>query len=172
VQEVEKGEIRFEGGKVVHARAGQQVGKKALLLIVSWDQVLFSFLEGAQAPTRNGGSSGQPLSSIKLLSAPQREERHPPSATLPAAVQVDNSAIEEAAHLGVHAVFHIQPTAATKQVMSQMERQDRIIFMLLDGKRSVRDLARLLHRSELAVASALARLLKNGYIEYAGSNNR
>src|SRR5207244_1400244 len=97
VQEVEKGEICFEGGKVVHARVGQQV---------------------------------------------------------------------------VYAVFHIQPAAATKQVMSQMERQDRMIFILLDGKRTVRDLAKLLHRSELAVASVLARLLKNGYIEFAGSNNR
>ena len=171
VQQVEKGEICFEGGKVVHARVGQQVGKKALLLIVSWDQVLFSFLEGAQAPTRNGGSSDQSLSSIKLLPAAQREERHTPPAKLPAVMQADNSSLEEAAHLGVHAVFHIQPAAATKQVMSQMERQDRIIFMLLDGKRTVRDLAHLLHRSELAVASALARLLKKGYIECAGSYN-
>jgi len=172
VQKVEKGEICFEGGKVIHARVGQQVGKRALLLIVSWDQVFFSFLEGAEAPTRNEGSPGQSLSSVKLLPAAQREERHTPPVKLPAIVQADSSSIEEAANLGVYAVFHVQPAAATKQVMSQMARQDRIIFMLLDGKRTVRDLAQLIHRSELAVASVLARLLKNGYIECAGSNNR
>jgi hypothetical protein len=172
VQEVEKGEICFEGGKVVHARVGQQVGKRALLLIVSWDQVFFSFLEGAQAPTRHVESPGQSLSSIRLLPAGQREERRTPPVELPAVVQADSSSIEEAANLGVYAVFHVQSAAATKQVMSQMERQDRIIFMLLDGKRTVRDLAKLLHRSELAVASVLARLLKNGYIECAKSNNR
>src|SRR5438552_2423785 len=86
VQEVEKGEICFEGGKVVHARVGQQVGKRALLLIVSWDQVFFSFLEGAQAPTRQVESPGQSLSSIRLLPAGQREERRTPPVELPAEV--------------------------------------------------------------------------------------
>jgi hypothetical protein len=172
VQAVEKGEICFEGGKVVHARVGQQVGERALLRIVNWDQVFFSFLEGDQPPRRNGGSPGQSSSSVRLLPAVQREERRTPPVELPAVVQADSSSIEKAANLGVYAVFHVQPAAATKQVMSRMERQDRIIFMLLDGKRTVRDLAKLIHRSELAVASVLARLLKNGYIECAGSNNR
>jgi Domain of unknown function (DUF4388) len=172
VQAVEKGEICFEGGKVVHARVGQQVGERALLRIVNWDQVFFAFLEGGQPPRRNGGSPGQSSSSVRLLPAVQREERRTLPVELPAVVQADSSSIEKAANLGVYAVFHVQPAAATKQVMSRMERQDRIIFMLLDGKRTVRDLAKLIHRSELAVASVLARLLKNGYIECAGSNNR
>lgn len=187
VQKAEKGEIFFEGGHVVYTRAGRQAGETALLSIVGWNQAYYSFFEGTQSPRRNGGSSSRSLPTVKLLPAAQREERHIALAGLPAIVQVDSSAIqsahntatsphfldasfssiEEAVNQGVHAVFHVRPAAAAKQVMSQMERQDRLIFMLLDGKRTVRDLAQLMHRSELTVARILARLLNNGYIECA-----
>ena len=190
-REAEKGEIFFEGGHVVYTRAGQQAGEMALLSIVSWNQAYYSFFEGTQSPKRNGRSSSRFLPTVKLLPAAQREERHTPPVGLPAIVQTEDSAIqsthnvaasphfldasfssiEEAVNQGVHAVFHVRPAAATKQVMSQMERQDRIIFMLLDGKRTVRDLAQLIHRSELIVARILARLLKNGYIECGKSNS-
>jgi len=191
VREAEKGEIFFEGGHVVYTRAGQQAGEMALLSIASWNQAYYSFFEGTQSPKRNGRSSSRSLPSVKLLPAAQTEERHTPHVELPAFVQADGSAIqsahntaptpyfldasfssiEEAVNQGVHAVFHVRPAAAKKQVMSQMERQDRIIFLLLDGKRTVRDLAQLIHRSELTVARILARLLKNGYIECARSNS-
>lgn len=191
VQKAEKGEIFFEGGHVVYTRAGQQAGETALLSIVGWNQAYYSFFEGRQSPRRNGRSSSRSLPSVKLLPAAQREERHTLPVGLTAIVQADSSAIqsahntatsphfldasfssiEEAVNQGVYAVFHVRPAATTKQVMSQMERQDRIIFMLLDGKRTVRDLAQLIHRSELAVARILARLLKNGYIECARPNS-
>ena len=183
VQKAEKGEIFFEGGHVVYTRAGRQAGETALLSIVGWNQAYYSFYEGTQSPRRMRRSSSRSLPSVTLLPAVQGEERH----TLPAIVQANSPAlqpahttaplpqfldasfasIEEAVTQGVHAVFHVRPAAATKQVMSQMARQDRIIFMLLDGKRSVRDLARLIHRSEVTVARVLAGLLKNGYIECA-----
>jgi hypothetical protein len=190
-QKAEKGEIFFEGGHVVYTRAGRQAGETALLSIVGWNQAYYSFFEGTQSPRRKGGSSSRFLPTVKLLPATQREERQMALAGLPAIVQVDSSviqsarntatsphfldasfsSIEEAVNQGVHAVFHVRSAAATKQVMSQMERQDRLIFMLLDGKRTVRDLAQLIHRSELAVARILARLLNNGYIECARPNS-
>lgn len=69
----------------------------------------------------------------------------------------------------VDAIFRARPAAATAQVMNQMERQARLVFMLLDGKRTVRDVARLLHHTEVQVAYIVVRLLKNGYIEYLGA---
>jgi hypothetical protein len=50
-----------------------------------------------------------------------------------------------------------------------MERRERVVFLLLDGKRTLRHVAHLIHRSDLEVASILAGLLKQGYIEYIGS---
>ncbi len=65
---------------------------------------------------------------------------------------------------GVNAVFYSLPFARVPMVISQMERRDRIVFLLLDGKRTIRDVARLLHRSELDVARILVRLWKLRFV--------
>jgi hypothetical protein len=66
---------------------------------------------------------------------------------------------------GVNAVFHSLAFARAPMVISQMERRDRIVFLLLDGKRTLSDVARLIHRSELDVARILVRLWKLHFIE-------
>ncbi len=66
---------------------------------------------------------------------------------------------------GVNAVFYTLPFARAPMVISQMERRDRIVFLLLDGKRTLRDVARLIHRSELDVARIVVRLWKWHFIE-------
>lgn len=76
---------------------------------------------------------------------------------------------EEMAQLGVYAVFRARAVATTPIVLGQMERRDRIVLILLDGRRTLLDVARLLHRSELDIAQTLVRLLKDGYIDFVGS---
>lgn len=66
---------------------------------------------------------------------------------------------------GINAVFYTLPFARAPMVISQMERRDRIVFLLLDGKRTLRDVARLIHRSELDVARIVVRLWKFHFIE-------
>lgn len=75
---------------------------------------------------------------------------------------------EEMAQLGVHAVFRARPTATTPGVLAQMERRDRIVLILLDGRRSIRDVAQLIHRSELEIAQTLVHLLRSGSIDFVG----
>lgn len=70
---------------------------------------------------------------------------------------------------GVYAIFRSLPAARTKSLMNSLDRRDRTVFMLLDGKRTVHDIALLLHRTEPDVAHTLVRLLKRSYIEHAGS---
>jgi hypothetical protein len=189
-QDVERGEIFFESGNTVYARTEREMGEKALLHMVRWDKVYYSFFEAVQPPTRNRTLSGRSaLDTRPLIPSTQKEEYRisvgrPTSSqggkplTLPAytvplrrLLRPWPSSIEEAVNLGVYAVFRILPLAATREIMSRMERQDRVIFMLLDGKRTVRQVAQLIHRSEPDVAHTLARLLKNGYIECVGSNS-
>ena len=50
-------------------------------------------------------------------------------------------------------------------LVSQLSRRERWVFLLLNGKRSVAQVAHLTQRSELDVASTLARFLHWGYIE-------
>lgn len=67
---------------------------------------------------------------------------------------------------GVNAIFRSLPTSATTATMYRLERRERIIFALLDGRRTLKDIARLTHQTDVAVARVLAKLLAHGYIEH------
>lgn len=73
---------------------------------------------------------------------------------------------KRAAHFGANAIFRALPTAMMPGIMSQLERRDRIVLILLDGKRTIQEIANLVHRSELDVARTVVRLLQSGYVEY------
>jgi hypothetical protein len=62
-------------------------------------------------------------------------------------------------------VFRVVPDHLAISLASQLPRRERWVLLLLDGRRSVSILARLTQRSELDVASTLARFLQWGYIE-------
>ena len=66
---------------------------------------------------------------------------------------------------GASAVFQIVSGIPATTLASQLPRRERWVLLLVDGKRSITDLARLTQRSELDVASTLARFLRWGYIE-------
>jgi len=66
---------------------------------------------------------------------------------------------------GASAVFRVVSAMPTTTLASQLPRRERWILLLIDGRRSVADLAHLTQRSQLDVALALARFLQWGYIE-------
>jgi ParB-like chromosome segregation protein Spo0J len=77
--------------------------------------------------------------------------------------------IEAIAQHGVQAIFRTRPVAMTHTILNYMERKERSILLLLDGTRTLQDVARLTHRSELEIAHMLVYLLRRGLIEFLGS---
>lgn len=73
------------------------------------------------------------------------------------------------AQRGSEAIFQTRQIATMPHILMYLERRDRAILLLLDGRRTLRDVARLTRRHELEVARTLAWLLKRGYIEFLGS---
>lgn len=73
---------------------------------------------------------------------------------------------EEMARRGIYAVFRTRPAVTTHHILDLMERKDRTVLLLLDGKRTLQDVARLTRRNELEVAYVLVRLLRRGYIDF------
>ena len=71
---------------------------------------------------------------------------------------------------GASAVSQVISGTPTTTLASQLPRRERWVLLLLDGRRTVADLARLMQRSELDVASTLARFLQWGYIEPINKN--
>ena len=61
--------------------------------------------------------------------------------------------------------FRVAPGFQATTLISQLPRRERWVFLLLDGRRSIAQVAYLTQRSELDVASTLARFLHLGYIE-------
>jgi hypothetical protein len=61
--------------------------------------------------------------------------------------------------------FRVAPGLQATALASQLPRRERWVLLLLAGKRSVAQVAHLMQRSELDVASTLARFLHLGYIE-------
>lgn len=66
---------------------------------------------------------------------------------------------------GHMAVFKAASHITLAKSLRLMERRDRIIFILLDGKRNVQDIARLTHYTETEVELVLAYLAKHSYVE-------
>jgi hypothetical protein len=66
---------------------------------------------------------------------------------------------------GASAVFQVISGTPITTLASQLPRRERWVLLLLDGRRTVADLARLTQRSEFDVASTLARFLQWGFIE-------
>jgi len=66
---------------------------------------------------------------------------------------------------GASVVFRVVPGQVATSLASQLPRRERWVLLLLDGRRSVADLARLMQRSQLDIAYTLARFLQSGYIE-------
>ena len=73
---------------------------------------------------------------------------------------------EEMARLGVHAVFRLKASRITQETLHQLERRDRAVLLLQDGRRTIQDVSRLLNRTEVEVARTMVRFLKQGYVEY------
>jgi hypothetical protein len=66
---------------------------------------------------------------------------------------------------GASAVFRVVDDQLAASLANQLPRRERWVLLLLDGRRSIADLAHLTQRSELDIAHTLARFLQWGYIE-------
>jgi hypothetical protein len=76
---------------------------------------------------------------------------------------------EEMAQVGIYAKFQARIEALNPTQLSQLERRDRIVLLLLDGRRTLHDIARLTHREGPDIARSLVRLLASGYAEFLGA---
>jgi len=67
---------------------------------------------------------------------------------------------------GRAAIFKARATATTAQAIQGLERRERIVFILLDGRRTVENIARLTHQTEYDVEQILVHLAQAGYAQY------
>ncbi len=71
----------------------------------------------------------------------------------------------QASAFSASAVFRMAAGHLATSLACQLPRRERWVLLLLDGRRSVAELARLTQRGELDIAYTLFRFLQWGYIE-------
>ena len=76
---------------------------------------------------------------------------------------------EEMAQVGIYARFRARIEVLNPTQLGQLERRDRVVLLLLDGRRTLHDVARLTHREGPDIARSLVRLLASGYAEFLGA---
>lgn len=70
--------------------------------------------------------------------------------------------------LETSAIFRARPTAMAQDILLRLERRVRVVLLLLDGRRTIQDIARLIHRTDQEITKSLMYLLQHGYVEYVG----
>lgn len=67
---------------------------------------------------------------------------------------------------GRMAIYKSRQMVSSAQAIQQMERRARLVFILLDGQRTIQDIARLIHQTEYDVEHILVDLTQRGYTCY------
>jgi len=100
------------------------------------------------------------LSVLYRESPAEQELPFPPHTPRPASLS------EEQGLPGRNAIFKACSMVATARTIEGMERRERIVFILLDGRRTIQDIARLIHQPESEVERILVHLTSSGYTQY------
>jgi hypothetical protein len=155
----EEGEIYFAQGRPVYARYNQKSGKEAFVYLEAWRQVYFAFDKNAPSPL----SRDNPPPALSPASEPHRVSQPLSSGAL----SWDTLSCQPAVARPLSNVERWVPhrSQVKQDVLSlPLTRAQRAIYLLVDGKRSVVDLARCIGKSIQVVIKLLNELLGLGLI--------
>jgi hypothetical protein len=187
----EEGEIYFQAGQPTYARAGQMAGQEALIWLLSWHQVYFTFL--ANEPPPNIPSA---VAADNRMAVAVRAGTPPVPPTYPQVPQVSqDEATPKLQPKNVNVAFNAAgtreaisaqqsmasaksngPTPGLEWLIPQkvgkerdvmtlpLTRPQRSIYMLVDGRRTVSDLSRCMRKSLQEVERLLSELKERGLI--------
>jgi hypothetical protein len=132
---VEKGELYVLVGQPIYARVGHLSGQPALNALLTWQQVQFALLLEAPRPPANLSSR------VRVsLTGPLTPPLSPSMPAPPAATPTPQQPASEK-RVPRHSGY------AHPATLSALTRQQRLIYILIDGQRSLEDLARFSNKS-------------------------
>lgn len=135
----EEGEIYLEDGHPAYARCGKQEGEGAFAYMLGWRNVYFAFEKDDAAPVASGGN----LAADSLFS---QKATRPMSlrSTLPLS--------------GLEQLVPRRRQSEQPALSLPLSRLQRSVYLLVDGRRTVSDLARCIGRNILEVRQVLGEL--------------
>jgi len=190
----EEGEIYLQAGQPTYAHTGQLLGQEALLRMLSWRQVYFTFLADQPHPPVNipsvySANDNMPIAANSSRNSPGSNpsllntNRNIPavSPTSPSLPQVNLNGIPDEgsgrdnryagntfdSNASIPGVEWLAPRKIgnERHVLSlPLTRPQRSIYMLVDGHRTIADLSRCIRKSVPEVERLLTELQERGLI--------
>jgi hypothetical protein len=188
----EQAEIHFSEGRPTFAILGQLTGNAALTVLQNWGECQYAFLEGPLPSPEPPAKTGAAASSSSPTSALPRRQTTGPSfftgpfppaptpdprtagrgATSPFSARRGNEWIQGTPTPPPAQREALRPQFVPKRLTSvelldglPLDRRERMVLLLIDGRRNVADLVRLTRRGDDEVQLVLAHLLALGLIE-------
>lgn len=171
---LEEGEIYLSAGHPIYARTGRLAGIDALNYLLSWRNIHFAFVTDVPRPPMNiyaslrQSSVTAPLGSRTQALAPVRL---PITGGLRWSGQEQRRTTQEPAaptHSSVPGIENKVPYkhGPERDIFSLgLTRRQRLIFFLIDGQRTVADLARTTNKTVLETEGIILELQEQGLID-------
>ncbi|HVB21843.1 MAG TPA: DUF4388 domain-containing protein [Ktedonobacteraceae bacterium] len=173
----EEGEIFFQGGQPIYARQGQATSADAFTRLLSWEQVYFAFFTNQPQPSANIPSAIRTRANVAIATDPLAQSVNParsnandtgPFGSRSQAVIPDRNSSSDFPLIGNTPGLEWlvpQKLGNDRNVLSlPLTRPQRSIYLLIDGKRTVSDLARCTRKNLQEIERLLSELQERGLI--------
>ena len=170
---LEVAEVYFQAGVATFARAGQMQGQAALAWVMSWQQVHFAFVTNQPRPPANVFAPGAPGFQKGIPAGAQLASVTLPQFTTDASVGAvsdrDTGYARDVLQAGTNvAALELlvpQKLGNDRHALSlPLTRPQRLIYMLIDGRRTISDICRCTRKSVQEVGQLLIELREHGLI--------
>jgi len=157
----EEGTVTFANGQVVHAIIGSYQGKAAVTRLFSWQECRFSFISMFPGQIISNQSM-TPAIANSTETGIDDTHFHKKRSLMKAEIQ-DNLSRRP---LPLTNAFESLDTVLLILDRQGFTRTHRRLFLLIDGKRSIEELAMLVRRTPDEMVTLLAELEQAGFIQF------
>lgn len=172
---LEEGEIYLQTGEPIYAHTGIQAGQEALHSMLSWRNIYFAFASEVPKPLANiltgvrAGNTQTPTYTPgpSFSTAMPRTQTPAPQGPRWSPVQESTATITPQRYPAMTNMAWLVPqkSGAERDALSiPLSRRQRLIYFLIDGQRTVGDLARTSGRNLTEVELILSELQEQGLV--------
>ena len=157
---IEEGEVFFQTGQLIHARVGRLNGQDALNWILRWHHITYTI--GTDESLQ---SVATPISAQRNNTSPAPPNAHP--STEPIVPQAPTNMSAVASNVSPPGIEQLVPQkrGIESEVLAlPLTRPQRFIYFLVDGHRTVADLARCTGKNTKEIEFILSELQEQGLV--------
>lgn len=158
---IEEGEVLFQTGQPIHARVGRLNGQDALNWILRWYHITYTI--GTDESLQSVATA---IPAQRNYSAPDPPNAHPSTGPIVSQTQANRS-VSVASNGSMPGIEWLVPhkRGIESEVLAlPLTRPQRFIYFLVDGHRTVADLARCIGKDTREIEFILTELQEQGLV--------